>query len=112
MDTRVNKYNDENKAMSRVSKHEDLYKRINDSELDNFSVHNNATVIGNQDQEIDIDKIKATNAGPKAFLAPISNPSNTSSILTLYITMKSNSNKNIGKNKSIIFQLPNGLSVP
>ncbi len=57
MDTRVNKYN-ENSEMSRVSKNEELYKQINDEELDNFSVRSNATVLGNQEQEIDIEKIK------------------------------------------------------
>ena len=43
MDTRINKYNESDK-MSRVSKNSDLYKQINDSELDNFNVHSNATV--------------------------------------------------------------------
>lgn len=56
MDTRMNKY--DNKSFSRVAKNEELYKEINDASLDNFSVRNNATVIGNQDPEIDIEKIK------------------------------------------------------
>lgn len=56
MDSRMNKY-DLNK-MSRVSRNEELYKEINDNELDNFSVRSNATVIGNQEPEIDIEKIK------------------------------------------------------
>lgn len=57
MDTRLNKYNNDNR-MSRVAKNEDLYKEINDSELDNFNVRSNATVIGNQEPEIDVEKIK------------------------------------------------------
>lgn len=57
MDSRMNKYSDEEK-MSRVSKNASLYKEINDSELDSFSVKSNATVIGNQEPEIDIEKIK------------------------------------------------------
>ena len=57
MDTRINKYNESDK-MSRISKNSDLYKQINDSELDNFNVHSNATVIGNQEREIDVEQIK------------------------------------------------------
>lgn len=57
MDTRINKYN-ESDRMSRVSKNSDLYKQINDSELDNFNVYSNATVIGNQEREIDVEQIK------------------------------------------------------
>lgn len=58
MDTRVNKY-DNNKRMSRVSKNEELYKEINASELDDFQVGSNATVIGNQEEQIDIEKLKS-----------------------------------------------------
>lgn len=57
MDTRENKY-DVNKSMSRVSKNDQLYKKINDGELDNFKVRSNATVIGNQEREIDVEQIK------------------------------------------------------
>lgn len=57
MDTRYKKYNEENN-MSRVHKNEDLYQKINDGELDNFNIRSNATVLGNQEQEIDIEKIK------------------------------------------------------
>ena len=41
-----------------VENYEELYKEINDASLDNFTVRSNATVIGNQDPEIDIEKIK------------------------------------------------------
>lgn len=57
METRIKKYN-ESSNMSRVAKNTDLYKQINDSELDNFNVHSNATIIGNQDREINLEQIK------------------------------------------------------
>ncbi len=57
METRIKKYN-ESSSMSRVAKNTDLYKQINDSELDNFNVHSNATIIGNQDREINLEQIK------------------------------------------------------
>ena len=57
METRIKKYN-ESSNMSRVAKNTELYKQINDSELDNFNVHSNATVIGNQDREINVEQIK------------------------------------------------------
>lgn len=57
METRIDKFN-ESKSMSRVAKNSSLYREINDSELDNFNVRSNATVIGNQDKEIDIEQIK------------------------------------------------------
>ena len=57
MNTRENKYSN-NVGMSRVDKNDDLYKQINNSELDNFNVRSNATVIGNQEREIDVEQIK------------------------------------------------------
>ena len=57
MNTRENKYSN-NVGMSRVAKNDDLYKQINNSELDNFNVRSNATVIGNQEREIDVEQIK------------------------------------------------------
>lgn len=69
METRIDKYN-ESRSMSRVAKNSDLYKEINDSALDNFSVRSNATVIGNQEKEIDVEQIKKNldkryNSAPK-----------------------------------------------
>lgn len=58
MDSRMNKYHDNNSSMSRVSRNEDLYKGINNTELDNFTVKSNATVLGTQEQDIDIEKLK------------------------------------------------------
>lgn len=57
METRIDKFN-ESTSMSRVAKNSSLYKEINDSELDNFNVRSNATVIGNQEKEIDVEQIK------------------------------------------------------
>ena len=57
MNTRENKYSN-NVGMSRVAKNDHLYKQINNSELDNFNVRSNATVIGNQEREIDVEQIK------------------------------------------------------
>lgn len=57
MDTRLSKFNEDEK-ITRVSKNADLYKQINNNELDSFNVRSNATVIGNQEREIDIEQIK------------------------------------------------------
>lgn len=57
METRIDKFN-ESRSMSRVAKNTELYKEINDSKLDGFNVRSNATVIGNQDSEIDVEQIK------------------------------------------------------
>jgi len=54
----VTKYDTDNPTLSRVNRNEDLYKEINKSEIDNFNLRSNATVIGNQANEIDVEKIK------------------------------------------------------
>lgn len=56
MDSRSNKYNDG--MMSRVEKNNSLYKEINNSAIDNFDVTSNATVIGEQNNAIDVEQIK------------------------------------------------------
>ena len=60
MNTRMAKYeqDEEVKIPSRVKKHAELYEEINNKEINNFTIKSNATVIGNQEQEIDIEKIK------------------------------------------------------
>lgn len=68
MESRINKYNEEN--MSRVAKHTELYEKINENILDNFDVNSNATIIGEQKREIDVEQIKKIldkryNEGPK-----------------------------------------------
>lgn len=59
MDTRTSKYLDnETNRLSRVHRNEELYKEINKSELENFDIKSNATILGNNDNEIDVEKIK------------------------------------------------------
>ncbi len=57
--SRMSKYYDEDDVTnSRYRKHEELYKEISKSELENFEVKSNATVIGENKNEIDVEKIK------------------------------------------------------
>lgn len=58
MDSRMSKYKEESAPASRVSRNAELYKEINNAELENFNVRSNSTVIGDQNQEIDIEKLK------------------------------------------------------
>lgn len=59
MSSRMNKYYEEtNNPMTRTSKNQDLYKDISKSELENYSIKSNATVLGDNKNEIDVEKIK------------------------------------------------------
>lgn len=60
MKTRVDKYieDTENFAPRRVSKNTNLYEEIKQGELETFNIGSNAKVIGEHDQQIDLDKIK------------------------------------------------------
>ena len=62
MSSRMNKYYEEPEiervSNSRFHRNEELYKEINKSELNNFSVKSNATILGENDNEIDVEKIK------------------------------------------------------
>ncbi len=60
MKTRVEKYNDDNVDFvpKRTRKNEQLYREIKDSELENLSIGLNAKVIGDNSNQMDIDKIK------------------------------------------------------
>ncbi len=60
MDTRMSKYekNDTADVPSRVARNTKLYAEINNNEIDRFTLRSNATVIGKQEQQIDIEKIK------------------------------------------------------
>ena len=58
MDSRMSKYDSNDAGSSRLKRNAELYKEINDAEIDNFNVNSNAAVLGNQEQEIDIEKIK------------------------------------------------------
>ena len=59
MDSRSEKYQDNSLGIgSRTARNTELYKEINKTELDNFEVKSNATVIGNNRSSIDVEKIK------------------------------------------------------
>ncbi len=60
MKTRVDKYESlsEGYAPKRVSKNTSLYEEIKNSDLNNFNIESNAKVIGENDSQIDINKIK------------------------------------------------------
>lgn len=59
MDSKYNQYDDSNVEIgSRMARNTNLYKEINKTELDNFEVKSNATVIGNNRNNIDVEKIK------------------------------------------------------
>lgn len=59
MEHRVDKYYEEGKVISRTSRNQELYKQISKTELDNFEVKSNATVIGDNKGNIDVEKIKS-----------------------------------------------------
>ncbi len=72
MNSRMNKYYDDNNELmnSRVNKNARLYQEIDKNELENFDVKSNAVVLGDNKDEIDIEKIKKIldtkyNEGPK-----------------------------------------------
>lgn len=60
MNSRLDKYYENNDEVvnSRVHKNEELYKEISKSEIDGYEVKSNATILGENKNEIDIDKIK------------------------------------------------------
>lgn len=59
MNTRMEKYSEETKTMSRTTRNSDLYKTINKNEIDNYEIKSNATILGsNEKNNIDIEKIK------------------------------------------------------
>jgi len=62
MSSRMSKYYEEpeieNVPNSRFHRNEDLYREINKNELNGFSVKSNATILGENDNEIDVEKIK------------------------------------------------------
>lgn len=59
MSSRMTKYYDEPEITnSRYHKNEDLYREISKSELNNYDVKSNATILGENKSEIDVEKIK------------------------------------------------------
>lgn len=59
MQTRMEKYTDAHEEVGlRFRKNEDLYKKISDQELDKYTVKANATVLGDNTPNIDVEHIK------------------------------------------------------
>lgn len=60
MKTRMEKYYDshEEEIGSRSKRNESLYKEINKSEIDQFEINSNATILANSGRNIDVEKIK------------------------------------------------------
>lgn len=59
MSSRMTKYYDEPEiTSSRYHKNEELYKEISKSELNTYDVKSNATILGENKSEIDVEKIK------------------------------------------------------
>ncbi len=59
MGSRMNKYYEEDEFVNtRYHKNEELYKEISKTELDNFEVKSNTTILGDNDSSIDVEKIK------------------------------------------------------
>lgn len=59
MSSRMTKYYDNEEVVNtRYHKNEELYKEISKSELDSYEVKSNTTIIGENKNEIDVEKIK------------------------------------------------------
>ena len=58
MDLRTDKYYEENikTVPSRTSRNQELYKEISKTELNNYEVRSNATIIGDNKGNIDVEK--------------------------------------------------------
>lgn len=61
MSSRVDKYYENNSSSvpSRTQRNTELYKEISTKEVDNYEINSNATVIGNNSNNIDVEKIKS-----------------------------------------------------
>ena len=64
MESRVNKYNNDDKStttvapLSRTKKNANLYNEINELQMDTFDVDSNSMILGNNGNIIDIDKLR------------------------------------------------------
>lgn len=58
MKTRMEKYYTENNEFKRTVKNQEIYEKVNDTEIDNFNLNNNISVIGSNKSSIDIDNLK------------------------------------------------------
>lgn len=56
MESRVDKYS--NNVMSRTEKNHHLYEDISETEINSFDVNSNATVLGNNSDVIDVNKLR------------------------------------------------------
>ncbi len=60
MASRMSKYSDSSeKKVTRLEKNQEMYKKLHQTELENFDVSSNATILGENDDYIDIEKVKA-----------------------------------------------------
>ncbi len=60
MSSRMNKYYDSSleEVPTRYHRNEELYKEISKNEIDNFEIKSNSTLLGENNNEIDVEKIK------------------------------------------------------
>lgn len=60
MKTRINKYYDETPSFAprRTAKNNELYEEIKQSEIENFDIGSNAKILGDNESQIDINKLK------------------------------------------------------
>ena len=56
MNSRMEKYYQETKGRSQ--KNEELYREINNTEIDDYELSSNVSILGNSPQEIDVDKLR------------------------------------------------------
>lgn len=58
MNSRMDKYAETPNLKSRTERNKDLYEQIKNSEIEKFDIHSNATVIEEDVNKIDVDKIR------------------------------------------------------
>jgi hypothetical protein len=58
MDSRMNKYYEEDVTNSRFHRNEALYNEISKNAIENYSIKSNALVLGDNEPDIDVEKIK------------------------------------------------------
>lgn len=58
MSSRMDKYVDSPNLKSRAEKNKDLYEKIKNSDIEKFDIHSNATIIDEDVNKIDVDKIR------------------------------------------------------
>ena len=58
MGTRMDKYAETPNLKSRTEKNKNLYEQIKNTDIDKFEINSNATIIGEDVNNIDVDKIK------------------------------------------------------